>query len=326
MLQAGVIDVDPSFQRRPRWDPRRQSALIESFLLNIPVPPIYLAEEESGVYSVIDGQQRLRSIERFMHGELALKGLDRLPELAGYRFPDLPRELQNPLRIRPYLRAVTLLKQSDPELRYEVFTRLNTGGVQLNAQEIRNVAFRGPLNDLVYRLSEDPFLRRQLKITSDASPAYRTMVDAEFVLRFLTLLETWSNFSGDLAQSMNAFMRDDRHPSPARLKTLEMFFRRSLSGCEALWGEHAFQRVSGNGWREQALAGMYDAEMVGVALINDDVLDALVKRNQGVIQGTRKLFDDEAFEEAVRVGTNTPSRVQYRIQSLEHMLRVTASR
>ena len=119
-------------------------------MLNVPVPPIYLAEEEYGQYSIIDGKQRITAVSDYLNNSFALKHLETFSQIEGLRFRDLPRALQNALRVRPYLRVITLLRQSDPELKYEVFIRLNRGGIQLNPQEIRNVAFRGPLNDLIY--------------------------------------------------------------------------------------------------------------------------------------------------------------------------------
>ena len=133
MVESGAIDIAPGYQRRARWDAQKQGSLIESFLLNVPVPPVYLAEEDYGTYSVIDGKQRITAIATFMRNNLALRGLERFEQLDGSTLADLPPELANALKVRPYVRAVTLLKQSDPQLKYEVFTRLNTGGVKLNA-------------------------------------------------------------------------------------------------------------------------------------------------------------------------------------------------
>lgn len=195
MVESTAIDVRPQFQRRERWDGSKQSALIESFLLNIPVPPVYLAEDDFGRYSVIDGKQRLTAIHDFMRGRLNLTMLERFNELNGYSFQQLPPSLQNALLVRPYIRAVTLLRQSDPATKYEVFHRLNSGGEPLNAQEIRNVIYRGPFNDLLVGLSEQPFLRKQLKIRDTRSPAYRAMTDVEYVLRYFTLRATWEQFS-----------------------------------------------------------------------------------------------------------------------------------
>jgi Protein of unknown function DUF262 len=323
MVDTDAVDVRPHYQRRDRWNARKRSALIESFLLNIPVPPIYLAEDNFGQYSVIDGKQRLTAIRDFMRNDLALSELATFSELEEMRFNALPSELSNALQIRPYLRVVTLLRQSDPMLKYEVFERLNTGGESLNAQEIRNVAFQGPLNDLIYgELCDAPFLRRQLKIKDERSPAFRKMQDAEYVLRFLTLSATWRTFSGDFARSMDAFMEEHQNASGAHLQSLRESFLSALSWCERLWGTHAFNRPEKGGWRDQTLAGVFDAEMVAVALLPPSILRSLVGKD--VPSATRELFRDGQFETAVRQGTNTPGRVRYRIDKMSNALRAIA--
>lgn len=324
MVDEGAIDVAPTYQRRERWSAAKQSALIESFLLNIPVPPIYLAEDEFGHYSVIDGKQRLTAIRDFIADSLVLTQLETFHPLEGLRFTQLPEELRNALSVRPYIRAVTLLKQSDPELKYEVFTRLNTGGDPLNAQEIRNVAFRGSLNSLVYGLASAQFLRRQLKIIGTKSSAYRNMDDAEYVLRFLTLRQHWQSFSGDLRRSMDEFMRTHREPVKPALDSLQAAFDFALQGCEGLWGPRAFQRPAGAGWRDQALAGMYDAQMVAVDIVGPRVIKRLADRRAEVLAATKSLFDDPQFEEAVREATNTPTRIRYRIGRMSEMLTALA--
>ena len=321
MVETGAIDTGPVYQRRERWRADKQSALIESFLLNVPVPPIYLAESDYGVYSVIDGKQRLTSIRAFMRDELALSHLEKLRDLEGARFRDLPRALANALQVRPYLRVVTLLRQSDPDLKYEVFTRLNTGGEPLNAQEIRNVVYRGPLNDLVYELAQHPFLLRQLKIGGPRSQAYRNMQDAEWVLRFLTLLENWKSFSGELARSIDGFMATHQEAPPALLQEFREDFTIAIDACQAIWGRYAFQRPFGSGWRDQALAGMYDTQMIGAAQLTGSEITLLIGLRTEVVKETRKLFEDAQFEDAVRVGTNTPNRVRYRIEKMADALR-----
>jgi hypothetical protein len=198
MVESKAIDPSPEYQRRQRWGPAQQSALIESFLLNVPVPPVYLAEEDFGVYSVIDGKQRITSISDFMRGKLQLKGLVELEDLNGFTIKDLPESMANALRVRPYVRAVTLLKQTDPELKFEVFLRLNRGGQTLTAQEVRHVAFRGPLNDLLLELGKNPFLLNQFNI-NETSERYKQMQDVEYILRFLTLSEAKCHFAGDLS-------------------------------------------------------------------------------------------------------------------------------
>ncbi|MCP4309605.1 MAG: DUF262 domain-containing protein [bacterium] len=313
MVEENSIDLTPGFQRRERWKVENQSALIESFLLNVPVPPIYLAEEEDGRYTAIDGKQRLRAIADYISGKFALRGLDNLVQAEGRRFDDLPSEIVNALRLRPYLRVVTLLKQTDEMLKYEVFLRLNRGGERLNQQEIRNVAFRGVLNDAIYNCAENDFLKRQLKITSKKSQAYRQMQDAEYVLRFLALSSSLDDFRGNLIHQMDKFMIEHESASTEESAGLVKPFRRAIERCEGIWSENAFQRPEGNGWRVQMLAGLYDAQMLAVDKLTQAEYEAASAKRKKIVRETRNLFNDTAFDKAVRTGTNTPARIRYRV-------------
>jgi len=317
LVQSGSIDVSPTFQRRDRWNSEKQSQLIESFLVNIPVPPVYLAEDVArlGSYAVIDGKQRLTSISTFFENRLVLRGLTRFEELNGYRYSDLPDGIRVPLGMKG-LRVTTLLRQSDEELKHEVFLRLNTGGEILNAQEIRNVAYRGPLNDLVYQLAENTFLRAQFKVDPPNSPAYRQMTDAEYVLRFLTLSTGWHRFRGDLRTEMDRFMWEHQFPDPAMLLNAEKQFQACIETAEAIWGSQAFKRPG----RDQALAGLFDAEMIALAETPLSAHRHLVQARRDIQAETRRLFDDPEFDEAVRRATNTPARLIYRSERMLELL------
>jgi hypothetical protein len=294
-------------------------------LLNIPVPPIYLAEDEFGRYSVIDGKQRITAIRDFMTGGLRLSGLSRFVALDGARFDDLPSPLRNALQVRPYIRAVALLRQSDVEVKYEVFHRLNTGGEALNAQEIRNVIYRGPLNDLIYQLAEQAFLKQQLKISSPKAPAYRKMADAEYVLRFLTLSREWQHFSGNIRASLDDFMSQNREAASSDLDAFGHQFNRAIESCEILWGTAAFKRYEPGGWRDQMLAGMFDAQMIAVSMLSNSQLDHLMTLTAEVLSATKALFASEVFEKAVRVATNTPSSLRLRTEAMMDTLTNLAS-
>ena len=321
MVEKEVIDLAPKYQRRERWDIARQSTLIESFLLNIPVPPIYLSEEEYGIYSIIDGKQRITAVYAYLSNSFPLKKLSSFTEINGLRFRDLPDTLKNALRVRPFLRAITLLKQSNPELKYEVFQRLNRGGIKLNNQEIRNVAFRGRLNDAIYDAAENPFLKRSLNIHSNKSKAYQQMQDAELVLRFLTLREDWKDFSGNFSRSMDNFMQRNVDISDEDALELIQAFELSIRRVEKLWDKHAFQRWDGGQWRRQALAGLYDAQMIACDQITENEYRELSKSPHLVLAVTQSLFHDKTFEEAVRLGTNTPARMTYRVEKTLQKLR-----
>ena len=319
MVDSLAIDPSPQYQRRQRWDFARQSALIESFLLNVPVPPVYLAEEDFGVYSVIDGKQRITAIHDYMRGQFALRSLAELPELNGARIGDLPESMSNALRMRPYIRAVTLLKQSDPELKFEVFLRLNRGGESLTPQEVRNVAFRGPLNDLILRLSDNGFLRQQFNIV-ETSERYRQMQDAEFVLRFLTLREVWPNFGGDLAAAMDSFMLHNSRRHPDELFEYADQFRYAVDACARIWGDYAYRRSENGQWRGRALLGMYDAQMLAVSLVDDETVQRAAAKRHIVIERTARLFDNSEFLAAATVATNTSARLRYRVDQVAQLL------
>lgn len=321
MVEVNAIDASPHYQRRERWKHEGQSLLIESFLLNVPVPPVYLAEDNFGTYSVIDGKQRITAISGFMRNQYRLKGLIKFGALENLYFRDLPRELQNALNIRPYIRVVTLLKQTSPELKYEVFTRLNSGGEPLLAQEIRNALYRGELNDAIMRESAAPFLRQQLKIVHENEAAFTTMQDVELVLRFLTLDANWDNFSGDMRRSMDNFMSVNLNLSAAKINLYCEKFSTALERCNELWGVDSFKRPTTNSnTRDQFLSGLYDAQMIAVTSLSTTTYQRVLKKVTEVRRETKALFRDARFDEAVRRSTNSPSRVKYRVEKMINLL------
>lgn len=318
MVSRKSIDISPHYQRRDRWHPEKQSALIESFLLNVPVPPVYLSEDEYGHYSVIDGKQRITAICEFFSGNLRLKMLKKFPELDGLYFQDLPSQLKNALTVRPYVRITTLLKQSDDQLKYEVFLRLNTGGDTLKAQEIRNVAYAGPFNEMLFTLSESPFLRERLKIAGDKSPSYRAMDDLEHVLRFFTIRSGWEQMRRPLGEEMDLFMSEHRH---ADTRGFHDEFLRALNACERIWGGHAFHKPTSDGWREQLISPLYDAQMVAVSLKSDTELDRLYHCSNAVIRMTRETFEnDQDFVKSVSQATNNAAAIRRRVSTVSDIL------
>ena len=313
MVDGKAIDTEPKYQRRHRWSIDKQSALIESFLLNIPVPPIYLAEDKLGKYSVVDGKQRLTAIADFMGNRLQLTLLESMREVEGLTFQQLPEDLRNTLLIRPYLRVITILKQSSPLLKYEVFIRLNRGGESMEPQELRNVAFRGPLNDLVYELSSNDFLVQQLKIKSAKSSAFSQMADAELVVRFLALREAWENFSGGLRGVMDEFMAKNLDATKGQRDAMNAAFLRAIQGCKEIFGDHAFQRPTSSGWRAQFLNGVYDAQMLAVDALSDAQINSLSTKKTLALDAIKDLFTDHSFDRAAREATNTPGRIKLRV-------------
>lgn len=318
--EAGELDLQPQYQRRLRWSNDRKSQLIESFLMNVPIPPIFLSEERNGVYAVIDGKQRITAIKDFISDNLELTGLQYYSSLNGSTISSLPATERNFLARRIPLRAVIILDQSPEEIRLETFRRLNTGGVSLNAQEIRNIAFRGPLNDLVMELSEDSRFHKMLKIKDPAKSAvHQQMRDAELVLRFLAFHGTWKSFDGSIKGHMDSYMQSNRDASPPEIRTLRSLFDETLDVVESAFGEHAYTRYQSDrgNWRNQVVAAVYDAQMLAAPGKN---ASRLAQRQDDVVNATKALFGKQKFREATEAATNAKSAFEYRITEMGKLL------
>jgi uncharacterized protein DUF262 len=201
----GLIDTAPSYQRRLRWTTKKRSLLIESFLLNIPIPPIFLFERDYNEYEVIDGRQRLEALKAFLSNDFALSGLQFWGELNGKRFNSLPSVLRKGLLRRSLPAVILLAETSDTsadkiDVRQILFDRLNTGGIKLNPQELRNALYPGALNALVIKLARSDdftaawgipgFTPQEEEQPPEAlvkNPLYATLADAELVLRVFAL-------------------------------------------------------------------------------------------------------------------------------------------
>jgi hypothetical protein len=195
------MNLQPEYQRRQVWDKKKQSLFIESLLMNLPIPPVFLYEPEYSRYEVMDGQQRLSAIVGFYQNRLKLTGLDHWKELNGRFYEDLPVKVQRGLD-RRRISAVVLQSASSSskaeELRRIVFERLNTGGQKLNAQELRNCVYAGSFAQLLVKLAgfslfndmwgipryEDYLLKGRARPELADNPLYKRMIDCELVLRF----------------------------------------------------------------------------------------------------------------------------------------------
>src|SRR6266478_1000667 len=143
---VGRLIIDPDWQRRYVWDRKRASRLIESFLVELPIPVIYLGVNEKNNYEVIDGLQRLTSVFDFFDGEFALTGLEIRQDLNGTNFRDLSKDIKSKLEDTT-IRTFELANTTPKDLMFVIFQRLDTGGVPLNDMEIRNCLYRGKLNE-----------------------------------------------------------------------------------------------------------------------------------------------------------------------------------
>lgn len=243
-FQRGKLVVQPDFQRDFVWDTRRASRLVESALLSIPIPTIYISEEPDNKEYVIDGQQRLTSFFSFLDGkfpdsnEFKLTGLQVFSELNGKKFSELSEAQQDAVRFYK-LRTVTFNKESDQNLKFEIFERLNTGSVPLNDQELRNCIYRGPYNDLVHELSRDTDFTYLLGLTKPD----RRMKDVELVLRFCAFQNaTYLRFKPPMKAFLNKDAEAKKSISPEEARALKAAFKNACQITRSVFGANAFKR------------------------------------------------------------------------------------
>ncbi len=323
LINKRTIDLAPKYQRRFRWDEKRKSKLIESFLMNVPIPPIFLNEDDFGEYSVIDGKQRLSSISEFLSGKLSLSNLEIFKDLNGLNFFDLPREFQNSLKIRATIRAIIILRQSDKDIKYEVFQRLNTGGVHLNAQEIRNSAFPGKLNDQIIDLSEKKLFHKMLGIKAKTkSRLYQEMKDVELVLRFLSLKDNWLNYSGGLKKILDSYMDENKNMAEEQVDLLANEFLETIEKVKIIFGSNgSFRRwlPESRKWKQQISAPLYDSQMF--ACYKKDT-KKITANKDSILKNYKKLFSkDDEFIESIESSTAAPARFLYRAKKLDEIIK-----
>ena len=197
-IDKGVIKLDPEYQRRHRWSDITSSRLIESLVLNIPIPTIYISQDvdvdyetEEYRYSVIDGQQRLTAVHRFFKNKFQLQGLETLEELNECAYKDLPPFLIRRLEERT-IKCLRIDSTIDAQVKLDIFERLNSGSVKLEPQELRNAVFSGRFNALCKLLGANADFRTLLQIKeneAEQNNRVRKMEDVELVLRFFTLID-----------------------------------------------------------------------------------------------------------------------------------------
>lgn len=221
--------IIPEFQRNFVWTIEQSSLLIESFLLGLPVPQIFLYVDDKNKSLVIDGQQRILSIVFFLDGYFGteniqgrrqvfrLRGLDKRSSYADKRFQDLDESLQRKLKFNSILRAINI-KQLNPKDEstsiYHIFERLNTGGTPLKPQEIRNCVFIGEFSRLLKKLNEDKNWRKIIgKKTID-----KHQKDVELILRIFSLIQTWQNYVKPMKEFLNLTMHAEKKGKSSRVQ------------------------------------------------------------------------------------------------------------
>jgi Protein of unknown function DUF262 len=213
MVSDKLVNVAPEYQRHFRWDRERQSTFIESVFLGIPVPSLFTAANPDGTWELIDGVQRLNTLIHFAADEdvrtrvglgtaLVLGGLTKLSDFNERTFESLPQSVQIQFVLKP-IKVTTISDKSDFAVRFDLFERLNTGGVLLTPQEIRACIYRGEFNDFLRELAQFPSFRKVVKLPRAKE---HDGTREEYVLRFFAYLDSYRTFDHSVTDFLNTYM------------------------------------------------------------------------------------------------------------------------
>lgn len=321
--------LNPEYQRRKRWDNKRKSLLIESFIMNVPLPPIFLYEIEYAVYEVMDGLQRLTAIHDFYKGSFSLEGLEYWQELNGRKYNELPENVKAGID-RRYLSSIILLeetaktKQDAEFLKQIVFERLNSGGEKLTPQETRNALYNGVFNRLCIRLAQNDFFRKMWHIPLEndgeelllANESYREMADVELVLRFFAYRHI-QLLTSPIDKFLDSFLKNANSFPDQTLNSLEKLFISTVGVIYCIFGEDAFLFPKINLQYKSPSKTIYDPLMQAFAL-NSDCFDNFIA-NKALIK--EHIYDDyktstkdsarRLFDGRYNNRTDVISRIEY---------------
>ena len=327
MKNDGELVLQPLYQRNFVATDLIASKLIESILLDVPIPVVYLAEEQDGSYSVIDGQQRLTSFLCFLEGKFPdtrpfkLSGIKVLPELNRKLFTELDNELQKKIRSTT-IHSIIIKKESNPDIKFEIFERLNTGSTKLNEDEIRNTVFRGSYIELLSELSENPVFHGLVKKDNFK----KRMIYRGMILRFFALSEkSYINYKSSMKQFSNKELRENKDLSPNKVKEYKARFEHCLDLVKVVFGDMAFRRYmpgndgeSGKWGETQINMALYDIQMVGfVNYSKNDVLAKADLIREGLLD---LMITNQQFKEQLIWQTSDTDVLKKRFRTYMDML------
>lgn len=314
-INDDMIILDPDYQRNYIWDNKKASLLIESILLNIPIPVIYASEDANGKWIVVDGLQRLYSLKRYYANELKLTGLETLPELNGKNYEGLSPEVRMQLD-RGELRIIVLRNDSDPMIQFDIFMRLNTGAVKLNEQELRNCLYRGKLNDAIKNIVKtNPYIREMISEKKDR------MLSNELILRYLAISSHWDkevneivNYDGRIKNLINSYMERYKDADDDFINSIKCKIEAQMEKAYKVLGARAFKR---NAKATKPNASLFDCILIG---FEDYELTDLEEKKADISAALKELLLDPIFAAALDKATGNTTVINNRISTFRNRL------
>jgi hypothetical protein len=314
------IDLAPDFQRlRGVWDRKRKARLIESLLLRIPLPVFYVAADKRENWSVVDGLQRMSTIDEFVSDGFELDQLEYLTQLDEHKFSDLPRPMQR--RVSETQLLVHVIEPGTPEeVMFNIFSRINTGGLRLNGQEIRHALHKGPIRAFLKDLADSPEF-----LTATANSVKKTrMADRECVLRFLAFhIDEWEGYnSNDLDGYLGTAMDKINRMSPEERLASANDFKKAMGSASVIFDDDAFRkRYVAGAPRNPISKSLFEAWSVQLARSTSEQIAQLISRRQEVRAAFIELMKtDRAFEVSISYSTGVPQRVLKRFGAIRDLV------
>ncbi len=330
-LKHNEINLNPDFQRMGGiWDRVKKSRLIESLLIRIPIPAFYMDASDENSWIVIDGLQRLTTLKEFVipddpEGRLVLHNLEFWKEYEGKGFYDLPRYLQRRIE-ETEITIFTVEKGTPSNVKFNIFKRINTGGVPLSGQEIRHALNLGASTEFLQQLAESPLFKQA---TRNSIKPLR-MQDRECVLRFIAFIHK----SPDLYTSkdeLDTFLHEQMRElneigrnTPIVLEEYRQRFERAMRYSVSVLGEQAFRKSLGREGNSAPISKpLFESWTVNFDKLTDEQLDGLAVHRTMLIDKFRTLMQDIEFNNAISYSTGTPRRVHYRFRKIAEIIEET---
>lgn len=332
MHKSKELIINPEFQRLFRWSEGKQSQFVESLVLELPVPPIYVIEVDDGVYELVDGLQRISSYLHFRGKHpsesegtprfLTLSECDVLPMLNGHTYEDLPQAIQIKLK-RHFIRMEVLRRESDKRLRYHMFKRLNTGGELLSPQEIRNCTIRlldNTFNDFLKRIAKEPDFETCMAQLTDEKREQMYM--EEYALRFLAMKNDQGSYEKDIGDFLTEYMESVADPEKSTAfdyTAEEQTFKTTFRVLSEALGETAFSGVNRQGNPMGYFSSLhFEALTLGIHPHLDKLAAADQPQKEKFKSALQELKRDSAFQALTKGGgKNYAAALKKRIEFVE---------
>lgn len=311
MCNDGDIILQPEYQRDYVMDDKKASKLIESILLQIPIPTIYLCEESDNSLSVIDGQQRITSITRFLYNDFKLSGLEELQDLNGKYFKELEKDNQRLIK-QTTIHSIVISKKSQ-ELKYEIFARLNQGSTKLKPQELRNCIYRGPFNKMIESIAKGNSTLPILFHEENKRKQYQ-----EYILRFFALRD-FNNYASSLKKTMNLYMQKNQNANDDEIATLKKLFNSKIDIVKQIFGNNAFCSYDrqNNVLTNKFSGSIYDSLMVACSLFDNHSLMVHADELRTNFEDVK--INNSEYQDYTYAGTGSKSRVIGRIMFIYNL-------